>query len=374
MNYKWVRITLKENATTGNPGNNLTWVDSNGAAGTQVCFDGNSLRETVATSYGYATCALAKSAGFNVMPVYLLTSMAVTPQGSRRIGQYEAGAFMVTPPQAGLDFAGPGAQFNSAPNSNNFGINGNNSGDPANTGLYQPWNGPGGQNACKSTFPAVLPAIAVGDAAGAANMVADIPSNRTGMYTGSTPIPPAPLVPSVQNEGTGTAQYPSNNLLGPTSNWSTPAQLNQLAQAMANNANITCPSANAACSSTTFGTDANPKITYITGDAVLSGGAGVLVVTGTLTFNGNTNFDGLIMVIGQGVMNVKGGGGGQVNGEVLIANTNSHSAPYGQLATLGSPTLNWTGGGSNFIQYNSCWADYGSFINYQLIASREEMY
>jgi Tfp pilus assembly protein PilX len=375
MKYKWVRITWKQNATTGNPGVPASWTDSTQPANAQVCFDGSSLKETVATSYGaaYTTCALAKNAGFNAMPVYLITSMALTPQGSRRIGQYEAGAFMVTPPQAGLDFAGPGAQFNSAPNSTNFGINGNNSGDPANTGLYQPWNGPGGQASCPSTTPAVLPAIAVGDAAGAANMVADIPSNRTGMYTGSTPIPPAPLVPSVQNEGTSTAQYPSNNLLGPTSNWSTPAQLNQLAQAMANNANIICPG-NAACSGTTFGTDASPRITYFNGDATVSGGAGVLVVTGTLTFNGNTNFDGLIMVIGQGVMNVHGGGGGQVNGEVLIANTNSHSAPYGQLATLGSPTLNWTGGGSNFIQYNSCWADYGSFINYQLIASREEMY
>jgi hypothetical protein len=204
-------------------------------------------------------------------------------------------------------------------------------------------------------------------------MIADIPNNRTGMYTGLAPIPPAPLVPSVQNEGVGTAQYPSNNVLGPTSNWATPYDLNQLAQSMANQANIICPG-NAACASTSFGTDAAPKITYINGDATLSGGAGVLVVTGTLTFNGNTNFDGLILVIGQGIMNVQGGGGGQVNGEVLIANTNSHTAPYGQLATLGSPRLNWSGGGSNFIQYNSCWADFGSYVQYQLIASREEMY
>jgi hypothetical protein len=142
---------------------------------------------------------------------------------------------------------------------------------------------------------------------------------------------------------------------------------------MANEANITCPG-NALCAGTTFGTDASPRITYINGDATVSGGAGVLVVTGTLTFNGNTNFDGLILVIGQGIMNVHGGGGGQVNGEVLIANTNSHTSPFGQLATLGSPTLNWTGGGSNFIQYNSCWADYGSYMQYALVASREEMY
>jgi hypothetical protein len=202
----------------------------------------------------------------------------------------------------------------------------------------------------------------------------DIPNNRTGMYTGLAPIPPAPLVPSVQNEGVGTAQYPSNNVLGPGSNWSTPYQLNQLAQAMANQANIICPGS-AACASTTFGTDAAPKITYINGDATLSGGAGVLVVTGTLTFNGNTNFDGLILVIGQGIMNVQGGGGGQVNGEVLIANTNARPpAPAGQLATLGPPLLNWSGGGSNFIQYNSCWAAFGESIQYQLIASREEMY
>jgi hypothetical protein len=124
----------------------------------------------------------------------------------------------------------------------------------------------------------------------------------------------------------------------------------------------------------TYGSDAAPQITYINGDAEVNGGAGVLVVTGSLLMDGNINFDGLILVIGQGIMSVKGGGGGQVNGSVFIANTNSQTAPYAQLATLGSPTLNWNGGGSNFIQYNSCWADYGSFMQYQLVASREEMY
>lgn len=377
LKYKWVRVTLKQNATTGKLANANSWVDSGQPAASQVCWDGTFLKERVSTAMGpYATCALAKNAGFNVQPVYLITSMAITTQGSRRVGQYEAGAYMITPPPAGLDFAGPGAIFNNAPNSNNFGINGTNSGDPANGGTYVPWTGPGGQAACTNPTPAVLPAIGVGDAAGVTNMDADIPSNRTGMYTGAPMIPGVPpdlTGISVQNEGVGTAQYPSNGVMGPTSNWSTPAQLNQLAQAMANQANITCPG-NALCAGTTFGSDAAPKITFINGDATVAGGAGVLVVTGTLTFNGNTNFDGLILVIGQGIMNVKGGGGGQVNGEVLVANTNSRTAPFGQLATLGPPILNWTGGGSNFIQYNSCWADFGSFMQYQLVASREEMY
>jgi hypothetical protein len=386
LKYKWVRITTKTNGTFPSA---LVDSSQNNPAGliSPVCWDGTLLKERVALAMGYATCQLAKSVGgLNVMPVYLITSLAVTPSGSRRVGQYEVGAFMITPPAAGLAFAGPNAQFNNAPNSNNFGISGCNSGDPSNgplapapcTNTYVapvPAGGPGGppNGVCTSNGPTALPAIAVGDAQGVTNMDAQIPNNRQGNYTGATPIAPAPSVPSVQNEGTGTALDPSNNNLAPGSNWSTPAQLNALAQSMANMANVTCPG-NAACSGTTFGSDTSPQITYINGSATLSGGSGVLVVTGTLTFNGNTNFDGLILVIGQGIMNVKGGGGGQVNGEVLIANTNSQTAPFGQLATLGTPTLNWTGGGSNFLQYNSCWADFGSFINYAVVASREEMY
>jgi len=391
LKYKWVRITLKQNGTTGTPGalNSNTWVNSAQPANAQVCWDGTLLKERVVTEMVPlgTWCSDAKNAGFNVQPVYLITSLAVTPSGSRRVGQYEAGAYMITPPVAGLALDGPAATFTKAPNSNNFGINGYNSGDPANNqalpspnSTYTPFTGPGGQAACTSPTPAVVPAIAVGDATGVTNMIADIPSNRDNMYTGSTPLPPAPLIPSVQNEGTGTAQYPSTNSLAPGSNWSTPAQLNQLAQSMANQANKTyncsmngLPVGAPSCSGT-YGTVAAPQITYINGDAEVNGGAGVLVVTGTLTVDGNFPFNGLILVIGQGIMNVKGGGGSQVNGEVLIANTNSQTAPYSQLAALGSPTLNWAGGGSNFIQYNSCWADYGSYMQYQLVASREEMY
>src|SRR4029077_2657019 len=247
LKYKWVRITLKQNGTFPNALVDPTQIGPNLASA--VCWDATLLHERVASAMvpGAMTCTIPKNAGFNVQPVYLITSLALTPQGSRRVGQYEAGAYMITPPVAGLAFAGPGATFNNAPNSNNFGINGYNSGSPANnTGVapnntYSPWTGPGHQAACTQTTPQVVPAIAVGDAAGVTNMDADIPNNRTGMYTGSTPIPPAPLVPSVQNEGTGTAQSPSNTALAPGSNWSPPAQLDQLAQAMANEATITCP-------------------------------------------------------------------------------------------------------------------------------------
>jgi len=173
LKYKWVRITLKQNGTFPNALVDPTQSTAVGLA-SQVCWDGTLLQERVvkAMGAGFTTCADAKNAGFNVQPVYLLTSMAITPQGSRRVGQYEAGAYMTTPPVAGLAFAGPGATFNNAPNSNNFGINGYNSGSPANnTGVapnntYNSWTGPGGQNSCSQTTPQTVPAIAVGDATG----------------------------------------------------------------------------------------------------------------------------------------------------------------------------------------------------------------
>ena len=103
-------------------------------------------------------------------------------------------------------------------------------------------------------------------------------------------------------------------------------------------------------------------------------GAGILVVTGTLNITGNSSFDGLILVIGQGVINESGGGNGQFNGSIFLAKTNSSVSPFTQLATLASPLISWNGGGTNGIQYNSCWANIGNSMHYIVVASREEMY
>jgi hypothetical protein len=103
-------------------------------------------------------------------------------------------------------------------------------------------------------------------------------------------------------------------------------------------------------------------------------GAGVLVVTGTLNITGNSSFDGLILVIGQGVLSESGGGGGQFNGSIFLAKTNSSTSPYAQLASLQAPLIAWNGGGTNGIQYNSCWANIGNTMSYMVVASHEEMY
>ena len=97
-------------------------------------------------------------------------------------------------------------------------------------------------------------------------------------------------------------------------------------------------------------------------------------MTGSLSINGNSGFDGLILVIGQGVVTEQGGGHGQFNGSMFFARTNSAASPYSLLASLGTPVNQWNGGGTNGIQYNSCWANIGNNLHYMVVASREEMY
>jgi hypothetical protein len=362
--YKWIRLTLKQNGTFPN-----AVVDSTQAAASQVCWNSSNSQEVVATALGYPDCTTAANAGLMVEPLYLVTSLAITPQGSRRVGQYEAAALDITPPPGALALDGPAAQFSPAPHSNNYFASGTNSGAAA-------YTGPG---ACPVTTPAIAPAISTGDQAGVNNLVGvppgsgTIPSNRLGNYTGTAPPPPALATPSIMNQGaTGT-----NPTL--TGTWASPAALNNLAASIGDGADQTLSCGiGAPCSfpATGLGTDASPMITYVNGDFNMgsNSGAGVLVVTGTLTITGNASFDGLILVIGQGVIQENGGGNGQFNGSIFLATTNSSVSPYAQLATLGSPLIAWNGGGTNGIQYNSCWANIGNNMHYLVVASREEMY
>src|SRR5262249_17757315 len=70
-----------------------------------------------------------------------------------------------------------------------------------------------------------------------------------------------------------------------------------------------------------FGTASTPKITFIDGDGYLppAGGAGLLVCTGALTMDGNAAFDGLVLVLGDGILIRNGGGNGSTLGSILVA-------------------------------------------------------
>jgi hypothetical protein len=104
-----------------------------------------------------------------------------------------------------------------------------------------------------------------------------------------------------------------------------------------------------------FGSDAEPKFTFVDGDADLRDGAGLLVVTGTLSMSGNANFKGIILVLGEGAMTRNGGGNGDILGAVVVArfdrswpaDENDEEHPF--LA----PTFQTNGGGNSTVQYHS---------------------
>jgi hypothetical protein len=99
-------------------------------------------------------------------------------------------------------------------------------------------------------------------------------------------------------------------------------------------------------------------LTFVDGDLVLSaphGGAtvsgqGTLIVTGTLTLDGNFNFNGVIMVLGAGRVLRSGGGTGNIYGAMFIAKFNRTGA---DTDLFQAPTFDVSGGGNSNIQYNS---------------------
>ena len=91
----------------------------------------------------------------------------------------------------------------------------------------------------------------------------------------------------------------------------------------------------------------NSMFTFVDGDCTLANGSGFLVVTGTLTMRGNTNFKGVILVLGKGVLVRDGGGNGDIFGGITIAAFGRTSGGFT------APTFNTNGGGNSTIQYDS---------------------
>jgi hypothetical protein len=130
-----------------------------------------------------------------------------------------------------------------------------------------------------------------------------------------------------------------------------------------------------------MGTNAAPVINVVQGPLSLGGsGAGILLVTGDLTLVGGFSYNGIILVIGTGTVTKNGGGGGTLNGSMLVANmytTASHTTliPMGYNNQPGPPTIGWNGGGNATFQYDSCWINsVTQSFPYMVVAQRELIY
>ncbi len=98
--------------------------------------------------------------------------------------------------------------------------------------------------------------------------------------------------------------------------------------------------------------------TFVDGDLIIGpgepSGQGMLIVTGTLTLKGDFQWNGIILVLGQGNIIREGGGHGDIFGALFIAKFNKTGA---DTDLFQSPTVNTNGGGSSNIQYSSNYVD-----------------
>ncbi|MGI8837452.1 MAG: hypothetical protein ACR2H4_12565, partial [Pyrinomonadaceae bacterium] len=94
-------------------------------------------------------------------------------------------------------------------------------------------------------------------------------------------------------------------------------------------------------------TDAPAKglFTFVDGDATLpnDGGRGLLVVTGTLNVSGSKTFDGLVLVLGDGIMNRSGGGSATNFGAFVLAR-------FGSSGGFLNPSFISSGSGTSGLQ------------------------
>lgn len=264
--------------------------------------------------------------------------------------QYEITQTAFPPLPGAMIFDGPTPTYN-APNSNAFGVSGNDS----NLGLLG--NGTG----CPASPGPSQPAVGGYDNTSVTTLVGDIP--RPAKYTGSGGSP------SVVNV---------NSNLGALSTVDGLQALVNSVTAAADPANIYNGNTS---SLTNLGTGSSPVINVVNGDLTIGGGlsgAGILLVTGTLTMSGNPSYTGIILVIGKGVFNKNGGGNGTMDGAILVANMNNSSGTpialgYGN--PPGSPAINWNGGGNADINYDSCAINsLSQAFPYRIVTQRELIY
>jgi hypothetical protein len=165
-----------------------------------------------------------------------------------------------------------------------------------------------------------LPAFAVtnADTRRAANSIAG------GVQALNPPLGVLPIDISINSAATGANAPPSSPVNpAPPSVSTVPAFLQSpdTTRALVNSLKATAQATNRYFTSWNgaSGTTAAPVFTFIDGNATITGGGGLVVCTGNLLLHENSGFNGLILVLGNGVMTREGGGPSTFRGAVVVA-------------------------------------------------------
>jgi hypothetical protein len=339
--WKWTRINIKTNTTSS--GTSATnYVDGLTTDLNQIVCWNDGTEVSLPTTY--ATC---QAHGWE--PVYVLTTLAVTPSGSRRMVQADA-AFSFPMFPGAMVFDGSNPTYN-VPSSAAFGVSGNDSG-----------TGPTYAGAPACPTPYNEPSLGAYNPAAQVTLQTAITANATQYQGGAYNVSPQL---GALSDVTGL-----NSLVSTVTNAAYGAIGGTPISGAVYNGNLT--------SVANYGTPSNPVINVVTGDLTMGGslsGSGILLVEGTLTLQGTPNYNGLILVIGKGSLIKNGGGNGTVNGSIMVANLYNSSNQLITSGAPGSPSINWGGGGNAQINYSSCWANtFALGMPYRIVGMREMMY
>lgn len=278
--------------------------------------------------------------------VLTITALAVTPYGSRRMVQYTvalagAAAALANVPSAltldgnGVSFTGPsGGGGSGGPGS--FQIVGNDLNAPSGT---------------QSGVPAIG-------------------------YTNSSDGPSVSMAATPSSQYTSPAGIPNVGLVSLPPILQTPSGLDTLVNNITRSADLVLnPPQGTAADQTSLPSAmsaSNPVVVVVNGDFDLHGngiGYGLLVVTGTLDYDPDASWNGVILVIGQGTFTSSKKGIGIINGAIFVAQT--RDAAGNLLSSLGYSSYTQTGGGSG-IQYSSNWVKAAqALLPYQVLSFRE---
>jgi len=300
-----------------------------------------------------------------------ITALAVAPNGGQRVLQYVVAPLIISPDAGDQNF--PAALT----------LDGNNVTFQLATGMNYLLRGTDSCNPPPPpALPGAVPSIGVTNPAdyttifGLVNQAADKPT-YPGAPLSTTPPPYTPSTPSLSNLIPGA---PGNIV---RQSWLQPASLDAVMQDIVNSADvvITGPATGTDISNRApLMSPANPMTIVVNGDLNLSAwhntGNGLLLVTGTLNYDPDASWNGVILVVGQGVFSSSKNGNGVINGALFIAKTRDASnnllpgtalgqAFYGSQISFGSNP----GYG---INYNSCVVNSAKGpLSYKVISFRE---
>jgi hypothetical protein len=195
------------------------------------------------------------------------------------------------------------------------------------------------------------------------------PVNPQLNYTGLGAAPPATNPPDVEY----LTSYPTSLM--------PPAQVDAIAQNIIQNADSVFVPAGSSATQTAYLTSLGMSPTNImtviaNGDLDISNwshdGYGLLLVTGTFTYDPDTNWNGIVLVIGQGKVNGSHLQNKQINGAMFVAKTRDASGIL-LTGTIGGASVAFSDSmQGNGIRYSSCWVQKAQPVaNYKVLSFHE---